>query len=101
MFGYRAEKVRPEIQKTNLNDPANLKMKKAKHEESSITLALTFHRGFNIVFNVLKSAQRFIEKSPALKAVLPRPPHGAIRNPKILWDKLVRSRIRENDEAER
>ena len=53
------------------------------------------------MFNVLKSAHRFIEKSPTLKAVLPKPPRVAFRNPKTLRDKLVRSKIRENDEEER
>ena len=53
------------------------------------------------MFNVLKSAHRFIEKSPSLKAVLPKQPHVAFRNPKTLHDKLVRSKIRENDEGER
>ena len=51
------------------------------------------------MFNVLKSVHPFIEKSTALKAVLPRPPGGvAFRNPKTSRDKLVRSKIRENDE---
>ena len=53
------------------------------------------------MFNVLKSVHRFIEKSPALKAVLPKSPFLAFRNPKKLRDKLVRSKIRENDEEER
>ena len=76
-------------------------MKKPKHQENSITLVLAFHPALNIVFNVLKSAHRFIEKSPALKAVLPKPPHVAFRNPKTLRGKLVKSKIRENDEEER
>ena len=96
--GYRAEKVRPEIQKINLINRANLLIKKPKHQENSITLVLTFHPALNIVFNVLKSAHHFLEKSPVLKAVLPKPPHVAFRNPKTLRDKLVRSKIRENDE---
>ena len=53
------------------------------------------------MFNVLKSAHRFIEKSPSLKALLPKQPHVAFHNPKTLHDKLVRSKIRENDEGER
>ena len=54
------------------------------------------------MFNVLKSVHPFLEKSTALKAVLPWPPGGvAFRNPKTFRDKLVRSKIRENDEDER
>ena len=53
------------------------------------------------MFNVLKSANCFIEKLQALKAVLPKPPRVAFRNPKTLRDKLVRSKIRQNDEEER
>ena len=41
------------------------------------------------------------EKSPALKAVLPKPPRVAFHNPQILRDKLVRSKIRQNNEKER
>ena len=96
--GYRAGKVRPEIQKINLIDRANLLIKIPKHQENSIKLVLTFHPALNIVFNILKSARRFIEMSPALKAVLPKPPRVAFCNPKTR-DKLVRSRIRQNDEA--
>ena len=99
--GNGAEKVRPEIQKINLIDRANLLIKKAKHQENSITLVLTFHQALNIVFNVLKSAHRFVEKSPAIKAVLPKPPRVAFRNPKTLRDKLVRFKIRENHEEKR
>ena len=53
------------------------------------------------MFNVLKSAHRFIEKSLALKAVLPKPPHVAFPNSKTLRHKLVRPKIRQNDEEER
>ena len=52
------------------------------------------------MFNVLKSAYHFIEKSPALKAVLPKPPCVAFRNPKTFCSKIVRSKIRENEEEE-
>ena len=39
------------------------------------------------MFNVSKSAHRFIEKSPALQAVLPKLPRVAFLNPKTLRDK--------------
>ena len=60
-IGYRAEKVRLEIQKINLIDQANLLIKTPKHQENSITLVLTFHPALNIVFNVLKSAECNLE----------------------------------------
>ena len=53
------------------------------------------------MFNVSKSAHCFIEKSPALKAVLPKPPRVALCNPKTLRDKSARSKIRQKDEEER
>ena len=53
------------------------------------------------MFNVLKSNHSFSEKSTALKPVLPRPPRVAFRDRKTLREKLVRSKIRENDEEER
>ena len=36
-----------------------------------------------------------------LKAVLPKPPRIAFRNPKTLRDKLVRSKLKLTDDAER
>ena len=98
---YRAVKVRPEILKINLIDRANLLIKKPKHQENSITLVLTFHPALNIEVNVLKPAHRFIEKSPELKVVLPKPPRVAFRNPKTLRNKLVRSKFKQNDEDKR
>ena len=99
--GYRAVKIRPEIQKIDLIDRANLLINKPKHQENSITLVLTFHPALNIEFNVLQPANRFIEKSPELKAVLSKPRSGAFNNPKTLRNKLVRCKIRQNDEDER
>ena len=40
---YRAGKVRPEIQKINVIDRANLLIKKPKRQENSITFVLTQH----------------------------------------------------------
>ena len=99
--GYRAEKVRSEIQKINLIDRANLLIKKPKYQENSITLVLTFHPPLNITFNILKSAHCFIEKSPALKAALSKQPRVAFRNTKTSREKLVRSKIRQNDKEEK
>ena len=53
------------------------------------------------MFNVLKSANRYSERLPALKAVLPKPPRVAFRNPKTFRDKLIRSKVKENEEEER
>ena len=52
-------------------------MKTPRHQENSITLVFTFHPALNKVFNILKSAHCFIEKSLALKVVLPKPPRVA------------------------
>ena len=76
-------------------------MKRPRHQENSITLVFTFHPALNIVFNILKSAHCFIEKSHALKVVVPRPPRVAFPDPKTLRDKSVRSKIRQNDEEEK
>ena len=62
---------------------------------------MTFHPALNIVFDVLKRADRHVQKSPVLKAVLPKPPRIAFRNPKTLRDKLVRSKLKLTDDAER
>ena len=61
----------------------------------------TVSHQLNIEFNVLQPAHRFIEKSPELKAFLPKPPRAAFHNPKTLRNKLVRSKTRQNDEDER
>ena len=99
--GYKSEIIRPEIQKVNLIDRNNLLKKRPKHQEDSITLVLTFHPALNIVFDVLKRADRHVQKSPVLKAVLPKPPRIAFRNPKTLREKLVRSKLKLTEDAER
>ena len=98
--GYKSEINRPEIQKLNSIDRNNLLKKRPKHQDS-ITLVLTFHPALNIVFDVLKRAHQHVQKSLVLKAVLPKPPHIAFRNPKTLSDKLVRSKLKLTDNAER
>ena len=98
--GYKSKFIRPEIQKVNLIDRNNLLKKRPKHQEDSITLALTFHPALSIVFDVLKRAHRHVKKSPVLKAVLPKPPRIAFCNPKTLRDKLVLSKLKLTDDSE-
>ena len=50
------------------------------------------------MFNVLKYTRQYIEKSPAFKHVLPKPPRVAFCNLKTLPNKLVRSKIRDEEE---
>ena len=99
--GYKSEIIRPTIKKVNLIHRNNLLKKRPKYQEDSITLVLTFHPVLHIVSDVLKRAHRHVQKSPMLKAVLPKPPRVAFRNPKTLRDKLVRSKLKLTDDAER
>ena len=99
--GHKFEIIRPEIQKVNLIDRNNLLKKRPKYQEDSITLVLTFHSTLHIVFDVLKRAHRHVQKSPMLKVVLSKPQSVAFRNPKTLRDKLVRSKLKLSDVAER
>ena len=99
--GYKSEIIRPEIQKVNLIYRNNLLKKRPKHQEDSITLVLTFQPALNIIFDVLKRAHRYVQKSPVLKAVLPKPPRIAFHNPKTLRDKLVHSKLKLTDDTER
>ena len=98
--GYKSEIIRPEIQKVNLIDRNNLLKKRPKHQEDSITLVLTIYPALNIVFDVLKRAHRHVQKSPVLKAVLPKPPRTAFPNPKTLRDKLICSKLKLTDDSE-
>ena len=91
--GYKSEIIRPEIQKVNLIDRNNLLKKCLKHQEDSITLVLTFHPALNIAFDVLKRVHRHVQKSPVLKAVLPKPLRIAFHNRKTC-DKSVRSKLK-------
>ena len=75
--------------------------KRPKHQEGSVTLILTFHPTLHVIFDILKSAHRHIEKSPLLKSVLPKPPRVAFCNPKFLRDKLVRSKLKSENEKKR
>ena len=99
--GYRAEVIRPEIQKVNSTDRNVLLEKRPKHQEDSVTLILTFYPALHVIFDILKSAHRHIAKSPLLKSVLPKPPRVVFRNRKSLCDKLVRSQLKSEDEKER
>ena len=72
-----------------------------KHKEDSVTLILTFHPALHVIFDILKSDHRHIEKSPLLKSALPKPPQIAFCNPKSLRDKLVQSKLKSKDEKER
>ena len=62
---------------------------------------MTFRTALHIVFDVSKRAHRHVQKTLLLKAVLPKPPRVAFRNPKTLRDKLVRSKLKLTDDAER
>ena len=64
-------------------------------------MILTFHPALHVIFDILKSADRHIEKSPLLKSVLPKPPRVAFCNPKFLRDTLVRSKLKSEDEKKR
>ena len=56
----------------------------------------------HVIFHILKSARHQIEKLPLLKSVLPKPLRVAFRNPKSLRDKLVRSKLKsENEKVQR
>ena len=72
-----------------------------KHQEDSVTLILTFHPALHVIFDILKSSHRHIAKSPLLKSVLPKPSRVVFCNPKSLRDKLVRSKLKSEDEKER
>ena len=55
-----------------------------------------------VIFHILKSARHQIEKSPLLKLILPKPLRVTFRNPKSLRDKLVRSKLKsENEKVQR
>ena len=75
--------------------------KHPKYQEDSISLVLSFHPELHIVFDVLIRAHQRSQKSPILKAILPKPPRVSFRNPKALRDKLVRSKLKLTDETER
>ena len=62
---------------------------------------MNFHPALHIVFYVLKRALRHAQKSPTLKAVLPKTSRVAFRNPKTLRDKLVRSKLKLTEDTER
>ena len=72
-----------------------------KHQEDSVTLILTFHPALHVIFDILKSSHRHIAKSLLLKSVLPKPSRVVFCNPKSLRDKLVRSKLKSEDEKER
>ena len=98
--GYRAEVVRPEIRKVNSIDCNVLLEKGPENQEDSVTLILTFHPALHAIFDILEFAHRHIEKSSFLISILPKPPRVVFRNPKSLRDKIVRSKLKSEDEKE-
>ena len=54
-----------------------------------------------MVFHVLIRARQHAQKSPILKAVLPKPARVSLRNLKPLRDKLLRSKLKLTDDTER
>ena len=64
-------------------------------------LVLIFHPALHIVFDILKSGNRHVQKSPSLKVVLLKHPRAAFRFPETLRDKLVHSNLKITDDPER
>ena len=79
---YRADCVRGEIQRLGSIDRQILLQECPKIQGDSVTLVLTFHPALYIIFEILKSSHRIIEKSQTLKVILPKSPRPAFRNPK-------------------
>ena len=82
-------------------DRNSVRKKHPKYKEDSITVVLSFHLELHIVFDVLIRAHEYAQKSPILKAVLPKPPHVSLRKPKPLRGKLLRSKLKLTDDTER
>ena len=95
----KSEIIRPEIQKVNLIDRRNLFKKRPRHQDS-ITLVLIFHTALHS-FWCIKEGASACTKDTYAKALLPKSPRVAFRNPKTLRDKLVRSKLKLTDDAER
>ena len=93
---YKSEIIRPEIQKVNFIDSNSLLKKRPKHQEDSITIVLTFHQAPYIVLDVLKRAHRHVQKSPLLKAFLPKRPRVLLRNQKTLPEKSISLKLEVN-----
>ena len=87
--GYRAESFRREIQRVNSIDLQVLLEKRRKIQEGRVILVLAFNPSLYIIFDILKSAHWIVKKSPALKAILPKPPYVAFCNLETLHDELV------------
>ena len=100
MIGVIAEVVWPEIRKENSIDQNVLLEKHPKYQGDSVALILTFHQALHVIFDILKSPHRHIEKLLLLKSVLPKPPPVTFCNPKSLRDKLVWSKLKSEDKKE-
>ena len=83
--GYRAELVRRKIQKINAVDRLALVEKCSKIKEDSVTLVETFNPALYIIFDILKFPHLIIEKSPTLRAILPKPPRVTFPNHRAIY----------------
>ena len=60
-----------------------------------VVFALDFNPQLPSVSGIVKSAWRVMSKDPKMKAVFPKPPMVAWRRPKSLKDKLVKTKVPE------
>ena len=80
--GYNSEKVKPEIERVNTMNRADLLSKRKKEIDNRITLVLTYHPALTKVYEILQKARRHTLKSQDFTTVLPSPPRLAFRNAK-------------------
>ena len=93
--GYGENHVDSENKKIKLEERAGSFHVWAKKDDDNITLVLTYHPALNQLYEIQRRAHKRVLKSPRPHSDLPSLQWLASRNPKIIRDKLVLSKLKQ------
>ena len=93
--GYLEKNITSGINRATQKSRSDLlqKQQKQQDQEQPITLVLTYHPALKNIRQILQNVQRYINKSPALRKILPTPPRVAFRNDVSIRGTLVRAKL--------
>ena len=91
--GYRENHFDSEIERIKLVERAASFQVREKKNHDNITLVLTHHPALNQLYEIQRRAHKYVLKSPRLQSGLPSLQWVAFRNPKMIRDKLVHSKL--------
>ena len=92
--GFKEDHVDSQIERVKLVERTVLFQKRGKKVNDSITLVPTYHLALNQLCEILQGAHKHVLKLARFHSALASPPRVTFRNPKIIRDKIVRSKLK-------